>query len=182
MTIVIITGIGINPIFPLPIFTKVSDNFDIGVPFVNTNVAPLNIVIVASVTINACNLPFDINIPFINPITIPVIAATKIAKGILFVDFNIDAAKAPLIATVDPTDRSIPPVRITNVIPIAIIAFVETCVKIFVILDRVMNAGDTMVITTHKTIKPISDLYLSRISLKLLFIFNSSKLLINANG
>ncbi|EGX28862.1 hypothetical protein SFBNYU_008890 [Candidatus Arthromitus sp. SFB-mouse-NYU] len=39
-----------------------------------------------------------------------------------------------------------------------------------------------MVITTHKTIKPISDLYLSRISLKLLFIFNSSKLLINANG
>ncbi|BAK81825.1 hypothetical protein RATSFB_1263 [Candidatus Arthromitus sp. SFB-rat-Yit] len=125
-TMVIIRGIGIIPIFPLPIFTKASDNFDIGVPFVNTRVAPLNIVMVASVTINACNLPFDINTPLINPIIIPVIDATKIAKGILFVDFSIDAAKAPLIATVDPTDKSMPPVKITNVIPIAIIAFVET--------------------------------------------------------
>jgi hypothetical protein len=37
----------------------------------------------------------------------------------------------PVSATIDPTDRSIPPVRITKVIPVAIIAILEIWSRIF---------------------------------------------------
>ncbi|SJU31932.1 Uncharacterised protein [Clostridioides difficile] len=64
----------------------------------------------------ACNLPFDINIPFTKPTAIPTNAATITARNTFPVDLIIDAAKAPLIARVEPTDKSIPPVKITKVI------------------------------------------------------------------
>ena len=168
--IVIITGIGINPSLPFPILTKASGNFDIGVPSVNTKVAPLNIVIVAKVTMNACNFPFDTNKPFINPTAIPITATTIIAKNTFPVDLTIEAPTAPLIAKVDPTDKSIPPVKITKVIPIAMIALTETCVNTLVILDILKKFGVTIVITIHNNTSPIRDLYLDIFALTFAFI------------
>ena len=119
---------------------------------------------------NACNFPFDTNKPFINPTAIPITAATIIAKNTFPVDLTIEAPTAPLIAKVDPTDKSIPPVKITKVIPIAMIALTETCVNTLVILDTLKKFGVTIVITIHNNTSPIRDLYLDIFALTFAFI------------
>src|SRR5699024_6472546 len=126
-TIVIIAGTGIYPsIFLFPININLSDNPDIGVPFVYTMVTPLNIVIVDKVTIKACIFLLATTNPFIKPIITPIIKATIIDKNILLVALIMLAEIAPDIANVDPTDKSIPPVRITKDIPIANMALTDT--------------------------------------------------------
>ena len=77
------------------------------------------------------------------------IGEAGIAKNTFPVDLTIEAPTAPLIAKVDPTDKSIPPVKITKVIPIAMIALTETCVNTLVILDTLKKFGVTIVITIH---------------------------------
>ena len=44
-----------------------------------------------------------------------------------------------VIPTIEPTERSIPPVRITKVIPIARIALIATCLDIMTILPVLKN-------------------------------------------
>ena len=50
----------------------------------------------------------------------------------------------PESATSEPTERSIPWVRITKVIPMAMMPWVEDCNRIFSRLNRVRNTGDAM--------------------------------------
>ena len=54
----------------------------------------------------------DIINPFKNPTTAPITKATIIAIIMLVPDTNILAQTAPLIASIEPTDKSIPPVSI----------------------------------------------------------------------
>ncbi len=83
-------------------------------------------VIVANVAINGATLPFAITTPLIAPKIKPRINATPIAMNGSVPPANKLAATAPVSAKVEPTDKSIPPVKITNVIPNAINALIET--------------------------------------------------------
>src|SRR5262245_65735390 len=49
----------------------------------------------------------------------------------------------PARPAMDPTDRSMPPLRITNVIPIARMALIATCLTRMVMFAAVRNSGDS---------------------------------------
>ena len=79
---------------------------------------------VARVTINGASFPLVIKSPFIKPRANPRARVITIAMPV-FMPFCKSPAKiAEVKAKVDPTDRSIPPVRITKVIPSAMNPFI----------------------------------------------------------
>ncbi|MMZ63950.1 hypothetical protein D1872_262400 [compost metagenome] len=95
-------------------------------PFVYTSVNPLKMVIVASVAINGAIFPFVIMRPLTIPMTPPSATPTMMDRIGSKPDTIILATKALDKARIEPTDKSIPPVKITNVIPKAISALIET--------------------------------------------------------
>ena len=99
------------------------------------------------------------------------IIATNTATNILVPDTNILAQTAPLIASIEPTDKSIPPVNITNVIPAAIMAFTDVCLNTLNIFLVVKNDGLNIDTTTTNNASPIKLLYLSNISFLSIFLF-----------
>ena len=86
-------------------------------------------------------LNFVMKTPAIEPESTPARSPHKIAAenaragGIG--DFNTLVATTPLNATSAPTERSIPAVSITNVIPTAMIAVIDVCSETFRILSAV---------------------------------------------
>ena len=54
---------------------------------------------------------------------------------------SVLARSTPEKATIEPTDRSIPPEMITNVMPAAITALIEVCSRTFSRLDTVRKYG-----------------------------------------
>ncbi|MNC73073.1 hypothetical protein D3C75_1242130 [compost metagenome] len=91
-----------------------------------TNVNPRKIVIVASVTINGARRPLAMINPLTAPIRVPAPSPSRTASQVSIPPAIIPAVTALDRARIEPTDRSIPPVKITNVIPKAINAFIET--------------------------------------------------------
>ena len=63
---------------------------------------------------NGCNLPLVIMKPFKNPTNAPITKAAKTATNIPLPDTKREAQTAPLMARIEPTDKSIPPVNITG--------------------------------------------------------------------
>src|SRR5471030_835121 len=67
----------------------------------------------------------------VNPVTAPTAVPTANAAATATSAFTssptTDAATAPVSARSEPTDRSIPDVRITSVMPTAIMALTEVC-------------------------------------------------------
>jgi len=59
----------------------------------------------------------------------------------------------PANATIEPTERSIPPVIITNVMPIEIIELTVTCCKTFVMLAGERNDLVSIASAAHNPIK-----------------------------
>jgi hypothetical protein len=94
-----------------------------------------------------------LNNPAIIPTRILAIILRKIAAGagnsVLVIIFPETIVHN---ASTDPTDRSIPPSRITKVIPRAITVLMLIWVKIFVILTSVPNWGAAMEKTTQRRI------------------------------
>ena len=86
-------------------------------------------------------------------------------------DTNILAQTAPLIASIEPTDKSIPPVSITNVIPAAIIAFTDVCLNTLNIFLVVKNDGLNIDTTTTNKANAIKLLYLSKNSFLSIIFF-----------
>ena len=76
---------------------------------------------------------YDTPIPFISPHSAPSPTPTKITRaiGIFFSATATDAAIVPDNAITDPTERSIPPVIKTNVIPTPITPVIDACFIIF---------------------------------------------------
>ena len=70
--------------------------------------------------------------------------------------FNNKAITVALSADAEPTDKSIPPVNITKVIPHANIAFIATCLVIDIKLLEVKKFGDIIAIIINISKKPIS--------------------------
>ena len=68
--------------------------------------------------------------------------------------FNIVAIKIPDSATTEPTDKSIPAVRITKVIPMAIMPIIDDCKMMFWRLKVLKKTGDCNEKNAPTTSKP----------------------------
>src|SRR5260370_10463667 len=84
--------------------------------------------------------------PFMNPQPIPTAILVKTASVIATgtgsdSTFRTSPATIALKANTEPTERSIPPIKITNVIPIAIIRLMVTWVRMLVIFDSSVKWG-----------------------------------------
>ena len=66
-------------------------------------------------------------------------------------DAKSEAQTAPLMASIEPTDKSIPPVNITKVIPAAIIPFTDVCLNILNIFFVLKNDGLSIVTIVIRT-------------------------------
>src|SRR5690606_38617205 len=111
--------------------------------------------IITSVAINACTRPFATITPVTAPIAAPNASAAATATSALTSIPTIDAATAPVSASREPTDKSIPEVKITSVIPTAIMAFTEVCWSMLKRLLTVKKLGlmvDTTAISTNSAI------------------------------
>ena len=123
-----------------------------GAPFVYTSKSPDNKVRVAKVTINGGKEPFVINKPLKNPHAVPTISAVRIADTMpknALPDHDVTALSAPAQSAperprIEPTERSIPPVKMTNVIPHAKIEIIETCLITLKILVRDKKSREIM--------------------------------------
>ena len=73
-----------------------------------------------------------IKIPLTAPINKPNNNVTTIVMGKLIPMINNFAIIIPAKPTIDPTERSIPAVAITKVIPSAIMRFIDACIRTFI--------------------------------------------------
>ncbi len=119
--------------------------------FPTSMVSPRPTDIIASVTMNAMIW----NLPIMMPLSSPNIAAqSKVAakdRGRLPVVVRTFAPTMPLTAMFDPTDRSIPPVRMMNVIPTETIVRTPICRNMFIRFESFKNAGLTAPKITNRT-------------------------------
>ncbi len=100
---------------------------------------PLTMVIPPRVAMNAGTLPLWMIIPINAPIIAPAIRAMPIAAHIgKPATINLDA-NILLKARTEPTERSMPPERITNVIPMARTPMIAVCLKRFVTFTKDRN-------------------------------------------
>ena len=147
-TIKMMIGIGIPKTEPLPINLNASFFTGIGAPFVYTRTHPLNNVIVPKVAINGGMPHCATKNPFARPQIAPMNNATSSASTMLSVVLKIPAPIAPANPTIEPTDRSIPPVKITNVIPQPTIPATVICLitlKKFVKLKKLLDKKDATI-------------------------------------
>ncbi len=111
---------------------------------------------VASVAINGAILAFAINAPFTAPSSAPIKQAQPIANTGSSPLTIMPAIKALDNAKIAPTDKSIPPVKITNVIPKAIKALIETWRNKFSKFIGAKKSGFNTPTITNNPIRPIN--------------------------
>ena len=124
-----------------------------GLPLVYTMVTPRSSSIITSVAINACTRPFATITPVTAPMAAPSARAAATATSALTSIPTIEAATAPVSASKEPTDRSIPEVRITSVMPTAMMAFTDVCWRMLNRLLTVKKLGlmvETIAISTNR--------------------------------
>jgi hypothetical protein len=112
---------------------------------------------VANVTIKGWRFQWAMIKPLAIPINNPMVKAPATATIMGCPEPIKYAPIAPENAKVDPTDKSIPPVRITNVIPAAMIALIEVCRSTLNMLDPVRNRSLNNDITMIKSNNPKTD-------------------------
>ena len=83
--------------------------------------------IIPRVTINGGNPPQLMRAPLTMPQPAPTASARRSATGSGWPACSAVPSTTPESATIDPTERSIPPERMTNVIPTATIALMLVC-------------------------------------------------------
>ena len=107
------------------------------------NATPLMIIIIPKVAIKGGRSKNTVKLPFIKPIIVPtpIPAITAIIIGALKSLITV-AVTTPLRAIIAPTERSIPPVMMTNVIPTAIIPITDVCKAIVIKLLNLKKYGD----------------------------------------
>ena len=131
--IIYTADMGILPIKPPPIFWNSSSEIKTGRPPVMMYEIPRIIFIVANVTINGGIFIFVMINPFIAPNRVPAERDNSTAKTAgTWNQATSTVVRQPANDIKDPTDRSIPPVRITKVIPNAHSALVVIVLKTFI--------------------------------------------------
>ena len=108
-------------------------------PFMKIMVMPRKAVIVISVAMKGCRRPFVTRMPLSVPNAVPMINARSIASPAGMPPLIKEAQKAVVSASTEPTDRSMPPVRMTHVIPNAIKPLIEDCLTSDMKLSNVLN-------------------------------------------
>jgi len=128
------------------------------------NAIPLIIVRVPRVTMIGGILGRVANAPFKSPHKHPAAIPAKKEKWTgTFKNFARDAAVTPDNATVEPTERSIPPAITTKVSPNAHIPIMETCLSITMKLSNVKKAR---VIKEKKIIRATRKKYIPMLSIE----------------
>src|SRR5688500_7037073 len=131
-------------------------------------VNPLAIVNIARVATNGGTLNLVMVQPLNNPSIVPVkspasTAPSKVNPINKSADessipcFNNPAVIAPQSASTEPTDRSIPAVKTTNVMPTEMQTFTAICRITFQPLLMVKNLSESILITRHKIKSAIND-------------------------
>lgn len=113
-------------------------------------------VIVAKVAINGATFPFVMIKPLKAPRIRPRISVIPMETIGSVPPANKLAATAPVNARVEPTDKSMPPVRMTKVIPKAIMALIDTCLNTLKMLEIAKKLGFRMLTTIIRRINPIN--------------------------
>ena len=155
-----------------------------------TKLSPLAMLIITNVAMKGGILILAvIKNPFINPHIPPANRVIRIAKGMFTPFLRANAPIMALKARTDPTDKSIPPVMITHVMPTDTIPIIDTCLSMFNIFDSVRKCGDNIDISkaiiaglevlNDKEIRVRSDLIEDLAILKeILFSIRSGKLVL----
>jgi hypothetical protein len=155
------TGIGrprnmLLPSVPNPIFTE-----RIVPAFEKYWMSDLKIDIVPNVTMNGAILNFATITPFNAPSNEPKTKAKRNVSTNASVESGPNRLRKkietpPTNAAIDPTERSIPPLMMTNVIPSPIIPVYEICRRILVKFRTLRKFGQpTIVAITNKTMNAI---------------------------
>ena len=127
---------------------------EIGRPSVNISAAPRATLIMPSVMMNGGRRPSAITSPLASPHAAPTASAAPTAAGAGQPAFNAAASTTPENATSDPTERSIPPDTMTNVMPTATIALMEVCSITFNAFETVRKCGVSAHSSTHRPTSP----------------------------
>ena len=91
--------------------------------------------------------------PFTAPHPMPTARAAGMATPALPVDSRIPEARTPASPRMEPTERSIPPVRMTKVMPHPTIPATVICLNTLNRLATLKKLGDNMVANTQITSK-----------------------------
>lgn len=91
--------------------------------------------------------------PLNNPIIAPINKPNIIPRN-TFPSLTIEAITTALNAKIEPTERSIPPLIITKVIPKPKIAVIETCLKTLTIFEILKKLSANIESKINKTINP----------------------------
>ena len=112
--------------------------------------------IVPSVTMNGGRPPQLISAPLARPQAVPAASASVNATGSGCPPWSAVPRTTPASATIDPTERSMPPDRITNVIPTATIALMLVCSTTLTRFETVRKCGVRIHSAAHSSTRPIS--------------------------
>jgi hypothetical protein len=89
--------------------------------------------------------------PFMAPATYPTAAPANIATTGGIPAFESNTEMTPVNAKVEPTDKSMPPVNITRVIPAARMAVIELCFNTFkILLESVKFGAKTIIMIINR--------------------------------
>ena len=147
------------PIKPPPMNLKSFESPKTGTPCVVRRAAPRAISIIAREAMKSGSPNLAIRIPVTRPSAAP--RTTPASTAIIIGTFLLTriALIIPANAATDPTDRSIPEMMITRVIPMATIPGIDACCKRFSTFPTVRKFGDNIEAITINTISSTSKLY-----------------------
>src|SRR5712691_4659516 len=121
------TGAGTPSSRPVESCRKPASNPEIGRPAVKTRAPPRAMLIMPRVAMKAGRRPLVISMPFTRPQVPPTAMPAAMAAPVGQPARNAAASTTPASASSEPTERSMPPERITKVIPTAITALMLVC-------------------------------------------------------
>ena len=144
-----ITGPGTPKKLPLPnrSMTALSEAKWIGVPLEISRAKPLATAIAASVMMNGC-IPRNVTpMPLASPIAVPTSSANTSAAGTPKPALTVIEKMMPTSARIEPTERSMPAVSTTNVMPTATTPVSEAWRATLIRFPGLKNTGARTLVT-----------------------------------
>ena len=150
------TGTGTPSRRPVDSQRRASLKPEIGRPSVNSSDAPRATLIIPSVAMNGGSFPRVMSSPLRSPHSELVSRPASTANGTGQSACSRLAITTPDSATSEPTERSIPAERITNVMPTAITAFMDVCSITLSTFETVRKKGERKDSNAHSRNNPAS--------------------------
>ena len=140
-TSVISTGAGTPSGRAVANSRNVSSKPEIGRPSAHIRASPRATLIMPRVAMNGGRRPIVTIAPFTSPQSAALVSASVTASGNPAPDCKALARTTPERASTEPTERSMPPDMIANVIPAATIALIALCSRTFSRFETVRKCG-----------------------------------------